>query len=64
MLRSGNYNWSNGQVYNKGANGNWWSTAANSTATNAQNLNTNSTRVIPQNANNKGNGLTVRCVAR
>ncbi|MBQ3310064.1 hypothetical protein IJG73_01315 [Candidatus Saccharibacteria bacterium] len=45
-------------------NGYWWSTAAYSTATRAQYLSTSSTRVIPQSADDKGYGLTVRCVAR
>ena len=64
FVRSGHYYWSNGQVYYKGAGGDWWSTAAYSTATYAQHLTTNSTRVIPQTASYKGYGLTVRCVAR
>ena len=64
FVRSGHYYWSNGQVHNKGATGGWWSTAAYSAATNAQDLYTNSTRVVPQDASYKGYGFTLRCVAR
>ena len=62
FVRDGHYHWSNGQVYHKGTDGQWWSTAAAS-ATSAHYLYTNSSRVIPQHADNKGFGFTVRCVA-
>lgn len=60
---TGNYNWQNGNLNNRGTNGNFWSSTPNSKP-NAYNLNFNSTNVNPQNNNNKVNGLTVRCVAR
>ncbi len=63
FLRTGNYNYSDGKVYNRTTNGNWWS-ATRSSATAANNLNTNTTNVNPQNSNNRGNGFAVRCVAR
>ncbi|MBR3204461.1 hypothetical protein IKF81_02135 [Candidatus Saccharibacteria bacterium] len=63
LVYSGNYNWVNGNLNNRGSNGNFWSSTPNSTA-NAHNLNFNSTRLIPQNGNNKINGLTIRCVVQ
>ena len=60
---SGNYYWVNGNLYNRGHNGNFWSSTAYA-STNAHNLNFNPTNVNPQNGNNKTNGLTIRCVAR
>ena len=48
---------------NLGSNGNYWETSVNSSR-NAYNLNFNSTNLNPANNNNKGNGFTVRCVAR
>ncbi|MBQ3294629.1 hypothetical protein IJG98_02795 [Candidatus Saccharibacteria bacterium] len=60
---SGNYNWVNGNLNNRGTNGNYWSSTPYA-VTNSHNLNFNSTNVNPQNGNNKTNGLTVRCVAR
>ena len=44
-------------------NGNYWSSTANSDATNAYNLNYNTSNTNPQNNNNKANGNQVRCVA-
>lgn len=46
---------------NRGSNGNYWSSSFNS-ATNAYNLNFNSTDVNPQNNNNRRNGFSVRAV--
>jgi hypothetical protein len=46
---------------NRGSNGNYWSSSFNN-ATNAYNLNFNSSNVNPQNNNNRRNGLTVRAV--
>ena len=56
---SGNYNGTS--LSNRGTNGNYWSASFNS-ATNAYNLNFNSSNVNPQNNNNRRNGLTVRPV--
>ena len=46
---------------NQGANSNWWSSTAN-TATNARNMNVNSSATNPANNNNKYNGFSVRCL--
>ena len=60
---TGNYNWTNGTLNNRGYNGNFWSSNANS-STNANNLNMNyNGNFNPQNGNNKVNGLTIRCVS-
>jgi hypothetical protein len=56
---SGNYNGTS--LNNRGSNGNYWSSSFNS-ATNAYNLNFNSSSVNPQNNNNRRNGFTVRPV--
>ena len=65
--RAGNYNRSNGSVINRTTNGNWWSRNASSDQ-NANNLNTNISsstgNVNAQNSNYRGNGFSVRCVAR
>ncbi len=54
-------NWNN-SLNNQGSNGNYWSSTANS-ATNAYNLNFNSSNINPgTNNNNKYNGFAVRCV--
>ena len=63
FIRSGGYSWNGGSLNLQGAYGNFWSAAAKD-GTNAYNLNFNSSNLNPQNTNNKGNGLTVRCVAR
>lgn len=63
LVRSGNYNYSNGSLNNQANNMNYWSATASS-ATNANNLNANPTNWNPQNSNNRGNGRSVRCVAR
>jgi hypothetical protein len=55
-------NWNNGSFNNQGSNGNYWSSTVNN-ATNAYNLNFNSSNVNPANNNNKQNGNAVRCVA-
>ncbi|MBR3232721.1 hypothetical protein IKF74_00305 [Candidatus Saccharibacteria bacterium] len=61
---TGNYNWTNGALNNRGYNGNFWSSTGSS-ETNANNLNFNyNGNFNPQNSNNKVNGLTIRCVAR
>ena len=56
---SGRYNGTT--LENRGTNGNYWSASFNS-ATNAYNLNFNSSNVNPQNNNNRYRGLTVRPV--
>ena len=56
---SGNYNGTS--LNNRGTNGNYWSASFNS-ATNAYNLNFNSSNVNPQNNNNRRNGRSVRPV--
>ena len=63
-ILSGNYNYNNGAMNNQGSNGHFWSSSAYSSATNAYNLNFNSSAINPQNNNNKGYGFSVRCVAR
>ena len=59
----GNRN-TNGGLNNAGTNGNYWSATQNSNATNAYNLNFNSSSVNATNNNNKTTGLSVRCVRR
>ena len=63
FLRSGYYGWSNGARNNRGSYGYCWGSRAAS-GTNAYNLNFNLNNFNPQNNNNKGNGFSVRCVAR
>ena len=63
FVRDGFYNWSRSQIFRKGAHGYWWSTAAAS-VTNAYYLSTDTVNVYPQTNSSKGNGLTIRCVAR
>lgn len=62
FLRSGNYNWNNAGLNNRGSNGNYWSSGSNSD-NNSRNLNFNASNLNPRNNNNKGNGFAVRCVA-
>ncbi|MBQ3409853.1 hypothetical protein IJG66_00635 [Candidatus Saccharibacteria bacterium] len=61
-MRSGYYNY-NGSLNNQGTNGNFWSSTVNN-SNNARNLNFNSSNLNPQNNNNKGNGFSIRCMAR
>ena len=56
---AGNYNGTS--LNNRGSNGNYWSSTWIS-ATNARNLNFNSSGVNPQNNNNRRNGFSVRAV--
>lgn len=56
---SGNYNGTT--LNNRGTNGNYWSASFNS-ATNAYNLNFNSSNVNPSNNNNRRYGFSVRAV--
>ena len=60
FVRSGNVN--SGSLNNSANNGNYWSSAVDSTS-NAFNLNFNSGNVNPANNNNRNNGFSVRCVA-
>lgn len=65
FVPAGNYNYNNGALNNVGERQLYWSGTANTSATNAWNLNFNSSTVYPgTNNNNKGNGFSVRCVAR
>lgn len=54
-----------GALTNVGTNGNYWSSSrASGTATNASNLNFNSSNGLnPLNENNRANGFSVRCVS-
>ena len=62
---TGNYNWTNGALNNRGYNGNFWSSTGTDTSGTAYNLNINyNGNFNPQNSNNKVNGLTIRCVAK
>ena len=58
---SGNYN--SAQVYNQGSNGHWWSSTFYN-GNNMYNLNSNTSGINPQNANNRNNGFSMRCVAK
>ena len=60
---TGYYNWQNGNLNSRGANGYFWSSTPSS-APNARYLNFDSTYVNPQHNYNKVDGFTVRCVAR
>ena len=59
----GGWNWNQNSEWWQGTNGIFWSSTPYS-AENARNLNYNSTGINPQNNNNKGNGFSIRCVAR
>ena len=58
---AGNRGNSTGTLFNRGSNGNYWSSTENGTD-NAWNLNFNSGGANMNN-NNRTNGLSVRCVA-
>ncbi|MBR2725744.1 hypothetical protein IKE87_00525 [Candidatus Saccharibacteria bacterium] len=60
--RPGNYNWSNGALYYRGTGGYFWSSVGYSSA-GAYDLGFYSSYFDPQSGSNKGNGLSVRCVA-
>ncbi|MBQ3409742.1 hypothetical protein IJG66_00045, partial [Candidatus Saccharibacteria bacterium] len=64
FIRSGFYYWSGGSLNGQGTYGVYWSASATSTATNAYYLTFNASYLTPRYADNKGYGLTVRCVAR
>lgn len=57
---AGNRNWNNGQYYNQGSNGYYWSSSPNST--NSYNANFNSGGGNIANNNNRGNGFSLRCL--
>ncbi len=61
FLRTGEYYYSDGKVYNRTAIGSWWS-ATRSSATNADRLVTGASNVTPQNNRNRGYGFAVRGV--
>ncbi|MBR2726055.1 hypothetical protein IKE87_02205, partial [Candidatus Saccharibacteria bacterium] len=60
--RPGYYHWSNGALNNRGTNGYFCSSVGDSFA-NAHYLAFGSSYFHPQNGDNKGYGLSVRCVA-
>ena len=57
---AGNRDNSSASLNNLGVNGNYWSSSVS--GTNALNLNFNASSVNPANANNRANGLSVRCI--
>ena len=63
FIRSGSYGWSDGIPTNQGRYGNFWSATAKS-GNSAYNLVSNFGDLNPHNTSYKGNGFTVRCVAR
>ena len=60
---TGNYHWQDGNLYNRGTYGSFWSSTPGSKP-GAYNLSFFSTSVGPRNSNTKVLGLAVRCVAR
>ena len=62
FVRSGNYDY-NGYMYGLGSNGYYWSSTAYGTTV-AYRLDFGGSGVYPQNSNDRGNGLSLRCVAR
>ena len=63
IIFSGDYYWVNGDLYNRGAAGFYWSSAPYA-YTNSRDLGFHSTVVDTQSGYDKTYGLTVRCVAR
>ncbi|WP_163629147.1 hypothetical protein [Paludibacter sp. 221] len=61
MPAAGNRNNGNGELYNVGSGGNYWSGSLSSTY--SLNLNFNGSNVYPANLNNRANGLSVRCIS-
>ncbi|MBR3204101.1 hypothetical protein IKF81_00245 [Candidatus Saccharibacteria bacterium] len=61
LVYSGHYLWVNGNLSNRGSNGNFWSSTPSSTAV-AYLLGFDFTRLVPRNVLNKLNGLSIRCV--
>ena len=62
FLRSGNYYWSNGNLYNRTSGGYYWSSRAISTATTSYYLHFYSTSLNFMYSNYKCFGFTLRCV--
>src|SRR5574344_1421328 len=60
FVRGGVYVYSDGQLYDRGTHGYYWSTTG-SGSTNSRGLNFYPSNFIPQNYNLKGYGLSVRC---
>ncbi|MBQ3309958.1 hypothetical protein IJG73_00750, partial [Candidatus Saccharibacteria bacterium] len=63
LARGGLYWWSNGRIGNQGAVG-YWYTATADTRTDAYVFTISSTSVSPYDLAIRGNGRTIRCVAR
>ena len=63
LVYSGDYDWVNGNLSNRGSNGFFWSSTPYSAA-GAHNLYFSSTRLVPQGGYHKLGGLTIRCVVR
>ncbi|MBR3204679.1 hypothetical protein IKF81_03280 [Candidatus Saccharibacteria bacterium] len=63
LVYSGVYYWVNGSLNGRGSSGGFWSSTPNSAAV-ARNLYFYSTRLLPQNGDNKIGGLTIRCVVQ
>ena len=62
LVYSGLYYWGGGYLNNQGGYGYWWSSTAYST-TNARFLRVLSSRLIPQDGDNRAVGFSVRCVS-
>ena len=62
FLRSGNYNYSNGNKDNRGSDGYYWESRIAS-ATYSNYLYFNSARLGPQNGTSRGHGFSVRCLS-
>ncbi len=62
FLRTGEYYYSDGKMYNRTTHGSWWS-ATRSSATNANRLNTHTSSVSPQASYARGRGFALRCGA-
>src|SRR5574344_248278 len=60
FVRSGYYDWSSGQLYDRGAGGRYWSTATFS-STSACNFYFRSDDLRPQDGDYKNHGFSVRC---
>ena len=60
LIYSGNFYWNNGNLYNQGSIGYWWSRTANSD-TNSYYLGVNSSDLNPQANYSKLIGFPLRC---
>ena len=60
FVRAGGYNYTNGNLYNRGSSGHYWESKVDN-ATYAYYLNFNSTFLLPQNYYGKGVGFSIRC---